>query len=572
MKFIHGYDARYLPGLERQGLWNRDSGLKLTQHFATPEKEKFNILAAKDSPLHRLIKGGSRPFYIDRLQGGTFYHKYDFDRALLREYQDLLGEWFLGIQMHEWGAVLNYDWARIRKQLAGTPPPWTEQQIYDAIKKVSACPWCIHLSCGTPLEYSRKQFSETWRDYLEEMRGLFRQRQTETGGLLLPCDSCVMATFMEGGLGARALMSEVGAQTPLTRLQMAIARGMAKAFGRPWGIYYEPWGGNPFSAPHFFESALNEWRLDNTIFPFDFTAHGPNGGSSRSLQRRIYYQAFMAGAQFVSEEWGVSNTFHNWRDYPLTPYGEIKKDFIAFTANCRGYEPFVPFAIVLPKEIEAVDISHTHSPDSDHYLGRQLDATDRAFFGHVRQTLRLAFAATGKSHGNEAHLLTNSRFGDFFDVVREDVGDRVLKNYSYLVDATPGGAFAQSSGGRKLRTLSGSDVSSLADEIDRIIGSEFPCSVSGGVNWMLGRRGDRWRLGLFNNNGVERSAEKGDSFLPEADTVAVLRFRAKPQELCVLKRWPESREGLAQQADGSYACTLPAGGFHVVEFVVPNEF
>ena len=124
IRFIHGYDENFFPGLVKNGLLNKNSGLKLSQHFATPENEKFNIIAAKGGNLHSFVKENNYLLYIDRLQGGTFYSRYDFDRALLREYKEMLGEWFLGIQMHEWGAVLNYDWKRIRKQLADMPPPW----------------------------------------------------------------------------------------------------------------------------------------------------------------------------------------------------------------------------------------------------------------------------------------------------------------------------------------------------------------------------------------------------------------------------------------------------------------
>ena len=566
LKFIHGYDERFLPGLEQKGLWNRHSGLKLTQHFATPAAEKFNVLATVGGKLHRLVKECACPFYLDRLQGGTFYHRYDFDRALLSEYREMLGDWFLGIQMHEWGSVLNYDWNRIRKQLAGTPLPWTEQQIHEAIKEVSACQWCIHLSCGTPLEYSRKTYAETWPAYLAEMRQLFQLRQEETGGLLLPCDSHAQATALEYQLGARAVMPEVGAQIPLMRLQVAMARGMSKARGRLWGVYYEPWGGKPFSAPHCFDGPLNEWRLDNTIFPYDFTANGPNGGSSRALQRRLFYYALLAGAGFISEEWGVSNTFHNWRDYPLTAYGEIKKEFIDFAAASPCLEPYVPFAIVLPRDAAVVDLGQVNSPESDTYLGRPLAPVDKTLFDHVRNVLRLVFVGHEKNLGNEAHVLTNSRHGDCFDVLDEDAGESAWTNYACLIDASPDGSFARSAAGQKHRVLASADLGWLESEINRMVEEEFPCTVTGGLHWLLSRAGDTWWLGLFNNNGVERSAATGDTFLPEAAVTAVIRFKTAPQGLRLLKNRPVAQNVLARQADGLYRCPVAPGGFLILEF------
>lgn len=566
IRFIHGYDKRYLPGLEKNGLLNKHSGLKITQHFATPETERFNVIAAKGGELFDLVKKNRYPFYIDRLQGGTFYSKYNFDHSLLQEYRDMLGEWFLGIQMHEWGGGIDGDWCRIRKQLAGTPPPWTEQQIHDAVKAVSSCKWCIHLSAGAAGEYAGKQYAETRKEYLAEMRRLFTLRQAETDGLLLPCDSYAMATGMEYDLGARAAMPEVGAQIPLTRLQVAMARGIAGAHASFWGTYYEPWGGQPFGAPHFFEGSLNEWRVDNTIFPFDFTSHGPNGGSSRALQRRIYYYSLMSGAHFIAEEWGVSNTFYNWRDYPLTPYGEVKKEFIDFSETCSHVDSFVPFALVLPREFEVVDLDYINDPDSDIYLGRSLDVETKVSFGHVKDTLRLIYARCGKAFGNEGHALTNSRFGDFFDVIYEDAGEQTLSKYAYLVDASSDGGFAKFVSGRNHRVLESADIDMLQQRLGKIIKTDLPCNVSGNAHWLLSRSYDKWFLAIFNNEGVERSVEKGDYLLNQADIKATISFKEEPRGLRILKCWPAAKHALRRQEDGTYDCIIPAGGFYILEF------
>ncbi|MCG3150288.1 MAG: hypothetical protein PCFJNLEI_03771 [Verrucomicrobiae bacterium] len=570
MKFIHGYDERYLLGLEKHGLWNAESGLKVTQHFATPTAEKFNSLAAGGGKLQRLIRDRHCPLYIDRLQGGTFYQRYAFDLALLREYQELLGDWFLGIQMHEWGSGCNADWNRIRNQLATTPPPWTEQQIHAAIKAVSVNQECIHLSCGTALEYSRKHYAETWPEYLDELAQLFQLRQDENAGLLLPCDSYTQATGLEYQLGARTVMPEIGAQIPMTRLQVALARGLSRARGRPWGVYYEPWGGKPFSAPHFFDGPLNEWRVDKTSFAYDFTTYGPNGGSSRALQRRLYYYALLSGAHYLAEEWGVSNTFQNWRDYPLTPYGEIKKDFINFAATRPRLEPFVPFAIVLPRECAVIDLFHLRSPETDVYLNRTLGPADRALFGHVRSVLRLFFAAAGTSLGNEAHVLTNNRLADCFDVLDEDAAATAGGQYSCLIDASPDCRVARANVGGQTRTLLSTDLARLESEIMQMIGVEFPCTVGGGIHWLLNRQGQQWWLALFNNNGVERSTEHGDSFLSEANLPAVIHFKREPARLRLIKNWPATQEPLVRQAAGRYICSVAPGGFCLLEFHLPG--
>lgn len=570
LRFIHGYDARYWPGLERHGLLNRNSGIKIHQHFATPADETFNVIAAAGGTLHRLVREHRWPFYVDRLLGGTFYRKYDFDPALLRAYGELLGEWFLGIQMHEWASALNANWNKIRKQLAGTPPPWSEQQIHDAIKAVSPCPWCLSLSCGTPAEFSRKTYSATRPEYLAELRQFFLAKQAETAGLLLPCDSYELAPAMEFSLGARAVMPEVGAQIGLMRLQVAAARGLAKAHGRRWGTYYEPWGGNPFGACRFFEEPFNEWRLDNSIFPYDFSQNGPHGGSSRALQRRICYYSLLAGAHFFSEEWGISNTFYNWRDYALTPYGEIKKEFIDFADSCGALEPFVPYAIVLPREFEVIDLAYLGNPDSQTYLCRELDPGCREAFGHIRNVLRLVYARCGTAYGNEGHVMTNSRFGDLFDIIDEDAGDATLARYAGLVDASADGGFASRVRGRVHRVLTSTDLEHLASTLDGMMAAELPCVVRGNVHWLLDRSGDRWLLALFNNEGIERGAATGDRTIGEATVTAGIAFRHAPAALRLLKAWPDG-DLLTRQDDHTYGCRLPAGSLCLIEFAMPES-
>ncbi len=143
MKIFHVYEPDHFEGLIKNNLLNEDSGLKVQHIFTLPNTKKFNKLAAKGSPLYELIQKERYPLYIDRLTGGVKYHPYSFDKELFKVYQTLLGEWFLGAQLHE-----------------------------------------------------------------------------------------------------------IGYQTMHTRIQIALARGMAKAYGKKWGVYYECWkeaenGGTP---------------------------------------------------------------------------------------------------------------------------------------------------------------------------------------------------------------------------------------------------------------------------------------------------------------------------------------
>jgi hypothetical protein len=83
--------------------------------------------------------------------------------------------------------------------------------------------------------------------FLSNMLDIYKKR-LRTHGELIPCDSTHLVYEFEFKNGARTVMPEVGAQTSDARRQIAYARGEAKGFKREFGVYYEPWGGSPFSA------------------------------------------------------------------------------------------------------------------------------------------------------------------------------------------------------------------------------------------------------------------------------------------------------------------------------------
>ena len=96
--------------------------------------------------------------------------------------------------------------------------------------------------------------------------------------------------------------------------------------GKGFGVYYEPWRGSNVCT---FCGNMNEWGIDeNSDFPF--RPYGPNGGTSRSLQKRIYLYAYLSNAEYIAEEWGGYNTFNNIENFELSSYGIVKKEFIDF--------------------------------------------------------------------------------------------------------------------------------------------------------------------------------------------------------------------------------------------------
>ena len=140
---------------------------------------------------------------------------------------------------------------------------------------------------------------------------MYQMRMDETDGNILPVDSYYMFTKLQDEMGMRTFMPEVGWQISREREQVALARGVAKSSGKRWGTYYECWRADydenlnvtATCMPVYHVEEVNEWYATQSNTYDDFTTHGPNGGSSRLLQERIYYHSLMSGAQYLGEEW-----------------------------------------------------------------------------------------------------------------------------------------------------------------------------------------------------------------------------------------------------------------------------
>jgi len=534
--YIHGYQAEYWPGLVRAGLIDDTSGLKLTQHGLTDPGNTFNALARAGGAVHAIIREANRPFYIDRLQGGTFFYPYRFDAELVRLYLDMLGDRFYGFQMHEWASNLVTDW-QFLAQVA--PENWSAEGIEQTIRSLCPYPY-LNLSCHSVAEYATLGKPANTEDFIRQAEALFAKRQQEHLGLLLPADSYFMAPMIELTLGAKRLMPEVGAQIPDMRVQMAYTRGMARGAGVPWGVYYEPWGGKPFGVCYYKTDNVNEWNIADDG-DFQYVRTGANGGSSRSLQARLHRYAYLSGASFISEEWGLSNTFYDWQDFVLTPYGQVKKDFLAFVRKYPDVGvPETVAAVVLPRDWPILDLN---SLRHDTYLGFAVTGPERDRLHQVRAGLNQLFGSLSGALGNEAHVIKNGGCPDVLDIVHQG-DEQALARYRLLVDLTGDPSFAHAY-----------PNVCTPGEADRQLRSLLPCQVDGAVHWLLNRCATGWLLAVFNHNGIERTVEHGEVLLEQAAAEAVLSLRPGLNFKLL-----EGTETVSCQED-QWQIHLPAGGW-----------
>ena len=576
MKFFHVYNEECIKGLEKNGMLNQDSGFKIQHAFSVPESRKFNQMAAKGSPLYQIIKDGKIPFYVDRIYGGIIYHKYDFDKNLVREYEDLLGDWFLGFQLHESASnVRMWTWRRLVKIMGSNGP-------YDleALKNTFVCPYA-KLPDGTQLGdfaiddaewYAKQRYAETPQAFHDEMRDMFSRKMMEVGGKILPCDSFYLYTKLQDELGMRTFMPEVGWQIPYMRIQVALSRGIAKAAQKTWGTYYECWrwqDGSGNSMPCFNTDPSNEWYLNQEMHPDDFSSYGKNGGSSRLLQNRIYYYSLMSGADYMSEEWGLNCSYTDMQEFSLSEYGQLKKDFIHHASTLRGMKAKIPFAIVLPKDYQAIELLDRRlvyklGEHRGKYLDCVLDAAQTKYYGHLEDVLMLFFGRNGETYGNEGHVITNSRFGDVFDIIYEDTNEEAMKQYDYLIDATESGAFASKMACSDFKVLRSDDLEELALNVERLIEEIMPVSVEG-LCWLVSEDDKNKRyLSIFNNEGNDRTNEKGDELHAQADQTVRIRFK-DPVTPSVVKEGNRTIK-LQKVDERTYLAEIPATGVVVLEF------
>jgi len=579
MKFFHVYNEECFEGWEKNGMLNRDSGFKVQNIFAVPKERQFNNIAAKGGKLHQLLKEGKNPFYVDRIAGGTTYFPYRYDKELIHEYEDLLGDWFLGFQLHESGSNRRAsDWQRILK-LTGEKGPYDPELLKKIlVRDFAKTPDGVVLQALSQDHsdvYAKLRYAETPAEYLEEMRDLFSRRMAEVEGHILPCDSYYLATKIQDELGMKTFMPEVGCQIMLMRLEVALARGMAKASHKTWGTYYECWRPDPevkpsgFCMPCYNLDPINEWYLTQETHPDDFTTYGENGGSSRLLQNRIYYYSLMSGADYMSEEWGLNCSYTDMQEFTLSPYGEAKKAFIQDAVNYQGVKALIPFAIVLPKAYSCVELTeelvrYDLGSHRSEYMLSPLNSEEKAYFGHIEDVLKLFFARYGEAYGNEGHVLTNSRFGDVVDIIYEDADEETLKQYEYFIDATKNGDFARAKAGSDLKILESADLEKLALTVEKLIPEVMPVAVDG-LSWLVSVDDQKRRfLSIFNNEGNERGIYQGDVIDTEADKTVTVTFK-RPVNLKVVREG--SRAVTVQKMDDCIYCVeVPATSFVIIEF------
>lgn len=548
MKFIHTYTEQAFPALIRSGLWRDGDGLKLMHKPGFLPPYDFNTACARGSSLELLLRKLRCPFYVDRLQGGLGYTRnYPFSRDLISYYRELLGDGFLGFQMHEWASNFRSDQLRIEALYRDLNVDINDsaalRDIWDKIKKGTRS---LFLEAYSPDDWAELKYSDDLNGFFNDCDRLYALRKSQTEGLLFPADSYYMAPKTGIRYGAKLLLPEAGWQIPNLRIQTAYTRGMANAAGIPWGIYWECWQNTKdagFTIPYALRKGQDEWledllhKANGHEHPFE---RRENGGCSLSLMERAWRYAYFCGASVIAEEYGVCNTFRDLSSAELSPYGQTKRDFLRFIENFTAVgKSFRPFAVVLPKDLPMIDIRL-----SEQWFDRPSIEDDKLFtkerIKDINDILNRIFGENGKN-GNYSHVLKCGGFPDVFDIIHADAPS--VSEYDYLIDLTGDPDFSK----RRENCVSVSDIDKLLEKI-------LPAQISGGLHTAYNRTGNGWLVLCMNNDGILHDDFQPDVFLPEATVHTGIQ-----QNRTNLSIFKTGGSGTLYASGNEYAVTLRAG-------------
>lgn len=543
MTFLFHDDPAFVEGLRRHGLL-RDYGYRM--HNTGLDQQPFGQRWLH-SPLLRDARRSGRPYYIDRIAGGMPFQCLEGIEQVARQLKD--DPHFLGFQLHEWGNSPIHDYKRVVELLLDKGLPFAREHFarYEGRTEspfFGGGDFGIYDGIYRPLN--------TQKDAEDYLAAYFRRMSELTAGELMAVNGYYQLYHTALKLGAKNVMAEIGNQVPLTALQIACLRGAARQYGRPFGVYYEPWGGSPFGCPcavgwsPWFPGGGNP---DNKVMGYKIR---PELGSSRSLQRRLLYYAWLSGASWYAEEWGPENYFSNWKDYPLTEYGRVVKEFIELTSRFGPATPIVPAALVLPAGTAAIDLHYVGGISEQLY---ELVPPDE-FHVRLRHFARHVLAARPYRGGLDDFNLTPSPWIGSFDVLSAYEPAEMTERYSLLVCFDEEQAKKAASAGQYLVWYTGKDDDARA--CIAILESLYGCRVEGEVGCVRAfTRGNTGLIGLFNNTGVSKRNGK-ETTDPKASQKAVVRGLPAEVQCVVGGQFVSKREA------GSVEFVIPAGELAVL--------
>ncbi len=529
--FLHSYEStgRYWKGIAKAGLLRPSNGVRLVNTpFADEDQRRFNAVAAVGGPLHAILVERKPWFVIDRVCGGSPYREYAFDQTLIAQYIKLLGDRFLGGQVHEVLSNTHNDWGRLgtvnAEKAAGPIDPEDFQHYFD---------WSNSARCleyGTLEEYRGRFRPVDELAYWVEAENAVKRQGDRFGGRFSYAEGTGYGELAWPAFyrfGAASCFVEVGPwASAQTQFSIAGARGAARAAGRPWGVFFAPWG--PDGCTSWVEPAESSWRaprawLDESGWPV-----APEKGPSSAFQRRAFFHAYLSGAYTLHEEWGAEDNLKDIDAGLLSSYGEVTRDLLDFQdAYPDVGEPFTPIALVA----EAV-----LPPNGAEWAGVKFAPAE----------FDQAQAARPSANNAEAACYPAMAVPEVFDIVPADAPPALLAAYPTVIPAAAGDSAGQ-----------------LREAVARHCPFRRATTLSLQVNHRAAD--DAWILGLYNPWGATRGdVERTGSILdPDCHQRDVITARPGIRSVRVLHAWPAGTT--ARLEADAVQCDVGPGGTLVLE-------
>jgi hypothetical protein len=540
--FLHTYEAtgHYWRALKKAGLLRSTNGVRLVNSPWGAEEMRFNSIARIDGELHRILKKRRCSFIVDRVVGGAHYNPSDYDQSLIQIYATLLGDKFMGGQVHETVCNTHNDWGRF---VSANKKFRTEPVIAEELRSFFTCktaPRCLEY--GTLDDYASRIHPKDGTDFWREIQRNFHRQSERFGSCASYCEGSAngeLTWHQFYRFGARRCIAEVGPwASSKTQFAIASLRGAARAAGESWGVFYAPWG--PEGCTAMVPEKEWSWQCPLSFFEGTGWPMGPERGPSTALQRRIFFHAYLSGAWTLHEEWGAECNFLDWDSARLSCYGRVTEALLDFQEKYPDVgAPYTPLALALDARVP--------TPDAAWWM-----EIKNGLFRNGPEDARCA--ARKYSGIAEAECYAPCVVPEIFDIVPSDAPESVWKQYKGV-----------------LAIGAGTDTHATAvpreKQLDQIIScakrlSPFDRNTLLPMQINHRRQDDAWIIGLYNPWGARRGDVENVGSLFDSDCAQreTLRPKFSMKSAKVLHAWPVGT-GMARTGDALDIIVAPGGTF-----------
>ena len=347
-----------------------------------------------------------------------------------------------------------------------------------------------------------------------------------------------------GASGATVLASEIGENIHGYQLHIAMNRGAARQYSKPWVIDFSSWHGA--SILDYSKSKI--WKEYS----------GPKHGHSINLVERSMLMSYMAGADGVVAEGGGAICFYDdiTADdcYKLSPYGKVFQKLYQFSKTHSNVGiTYTPFAVLLD-QFHGMD----RQPAGQQVFGKfGYNQGDMETFNLIETLWPQTFSV--EKNGNEIGSMVNSKYPDAVDFLLQGASLNITLTPAQIADlrsyAADGGVVLASNrhldqlafngtGDTAIREekvdkgkIVGFDPSALKDILDKYLRKMLPIEVEGDIEYFVNVADGAFYVTLINNDGVMKAPKTPVQFDSSKRKDIVIHYKAKNTIQSVDELW-----------------------------------